>query len=193
MLEEEDESGRRVRLLELKGKAPRVGTGGVDVPSISEPAEPFRLGLGGMKRGAESLDASLGVNEYERVWTWVGDGAGLCAASSMTGADIEMDTVGVAEDGVLILGSDGNGCTPVPWLKLRSKKGGAEGGPPGDNGLVLLLLRLRYWAIFSSIAGETSAESLLRSSADFDHARREIARRSPSPYVDRSGLEGLEG
>lgn len=55
----DDESGRRLLLLELNGKAPRDDGEG----SISELAEPFRLGLGGINRGVESLDASLGVNE----------------------------------------------------------------------------------------------------------------------------------
>ncbi|KAJ3767137.1 hypothetical protein FB446DRAFT_775735, partial [Lentinula raphanica] len=104
--------------------------------------------------------------------------------ASMTGAEMEMDTV---EVGVSTLDNDGNG---VPWLVLGSKGGGAVERPPE---VVLLLLRLRYWAIFSSMEGDTSTEILLRSSADFDHPRRDIERRSPRICVERIGLVGLDG
>lgn len=92
----EEESGRKVLLLELNGKALRIDDG--EGFSISEPAEPFRLGLGGISLGAESLDASLGVKEWERMCTWAGEGEDFDeveADSSITGADIDIDTAGV--------------------------------------------------------------------------------------------------
>ena len=49
------------------GKGERMETG--EIFSISESAEPFLLGLAGI-RGAASFDESLGVNECERVCTW---------------------------------------------------------------------------------------------------------------------------
>ena len=37
--------------------------------AISDPADPFRFGLGGMNLGADNLAANFGVKECERVWT----------------------------------------------------------------------------------------------------------------------------
>ena len=60
----------------------------------------------------------------------------------------------------------------------------------GVTVLVLLLLRFRDWAT-ERIFGR-QVDSLPRSSADFDHARRELCLRSPEPgeLGDRTGLNG---
>lgn len=85
----------------------------------------------------------------------------------------------------------GNGCRPLisspPAVGLE-----------GVAKLALLLLRLRYSAIFSWKDGDGGAksedETFPRSSADLDHARRDIVRRSPSPEGDATvGLEGVLG
>lgn len=83
---------------------------------------------------------------------------------------------------------EGNGCRLLPTLG-----DGVE--LDGETALALLSLRLRYSAILSwkcVLMGENCpGEILLKSSADLDHALREMLRRSPSPRF--CGVVGLGG
>lgn len=88
----------------LKGKALpppalRGGTrdGGMSsLMSTSEGPLPLRLELLGARRGDPSFDGSFGVKECERMCTWVGEfRVGADGISSMAGAEMDIDTVGI--------------------------------------------------------------------------------------------------
>lgn len=122
------------------------------------------------------------MNECDRVWTWVGE-AVLASGPSSSGEETEIARVGR----VALLGGEdegdsdptvGNGC--LPFITL-----GCEIGLEGEAALALLPDRLRYSTIRSWKDGlvgvKLDGDILLKSSADFDHPRREMLRRSPNP------------
>ncbi len=97
---------------------------------------------------------------------------------SFAGARVEGDIVG-------------KGCRPLSGP-------GGDDGLDGEAALALLPLRPRYSAMRSwnevfTTGGKLAGDTLLRSSADLDHPRREIVRKSPSPPPPLGPLIGLGG
>jgi hypothetical protein len=121
----------------------------------------------------------------------------------MTGVDTEADSVGrveLREAGVRrtpAVGGEDEGGDPATlgngWLPFTGDDGLAV-----DNALAALSLLPRYcatrsWKVVFKGVKDTGAEILLKSSADLDHARLEILRRSPSPPELMVGLDGWLG
>ena len=136
----------------------------------------------------------MGVKECERVCTCVGDadlGKGVVPPSC------EASGIDIATDGnVELRGGEVEGeIVGKGWRPLSGP--GGDDGLEGETALALLPLRPRYSAMRSwnevFTGGKLAGDTLLRSSADLDHPRREIVRKSPSPPPPLGPLIGLEG
>lgn len=119
--------------------------------------------------------------------------------SSSPGPEIDMETedwIGIEfpggeEEGGLELCMVGNGCLALMMLT-------GDEGLGCETPLALLSLRFLYSAtLFWKVVlmGENFAgETFPKSSADLDHALREMVRRSPRPLeLDTEGVEGDPG
>lgn len=168
--------------------------------SLDEEREPFREGLEGTRAsfGGASLEARRGVKEWER--ECVCDEV-CCSGDKLLGADPEADKtlrLGGEEERFWVT----KGKSTFRCLLLDG----------GVVGVMVLLLSLRFdlyleillWSSVSKGASEgdfdlSGPEMLDRSSADFDHALRDIDRRSPMALfdgvkdLDDDGVVGREG
>lgn len=134
----------------------------------------------------------MGVKECERVCTCVGEADLGNGVPSCEVSDTDIATEGNVElrGGEVEVDIVGKGCRPLSGP-------GGEDGLDGETALALLSLRPRYSAMRSwnevFTGGKLVGDTLLRSSADLDHPRLEIVRRSPSPPPPLAPLTGLEG
>jgi len=112
------------------------------VESISDDADPFRLGLGGTSPpslGAESFEGRRGVNECVRVWTWppeTGVSGGVPLLTGEEAADRAPSFCGGEDDRPSEVALDGKGKFFWVWE--------GAGDVVGDGTAVLLTLSARF-------------------------------------------------